>query len=174
MAAYETLTEASDLVFFRPATLEDLDRIAALEAAGYPPDEAASREKMEYRLERAADLFMAAVKAGTNQVIGYTCATATAKEQLEEETMSVHEPEGTTVCIHSVCVAADEQRNGVATRMLKAYIQWVQQSFPSATNLQLICKAEKKDLYERVGFELVGPSKVVHGSDPWLDYKLVL
>merc|ERR1711976_787288 len=31
MAAYQTIDAASDMVFFRPATLEDLDRVAELE-----------------------------------------------------------------------------------------------------------------------------------------------
>jgi hypothetical protein len=30
----------------------------------------------------------------------------------------------------------------------------------------------QKKLYAGVGFQLVGPSKVVHGADPWLDMKL--
>ena len=138
--------------------MEDLDRIAELEALGYPADEAASKEKMEYRLANAADLFMVAVKASSDQIIGFTCATATDKEQLEEDTMSIHVPEGTTVCIHSVCVAEEEQRKGVATRMLTAYLQWVPQSFPSTTNLQLICKEAK-----------VGPMPFHPASKPVLD-----
>lgn len=235
------------LVCCRPATIDDLERIAELEvgtsrdkqgqrpggsaakkwclgfpgggyddvclaccmqALGYPPDEAASKQKIEYRLRSAPGLFMAAVKASNDQIIGFTCATATTKEKLEAETMSIHEPDGTSVCIHSVCVAMEEQRKGVATRMLNAYIQWVPQAFPSATNLQLICKAGKvnildatclsllasclprsdsrvwyslellyrlqKGLYERVGFKLIGPSQVVHGSESWLDMMLDL
>lgn len=108
--------------------------------AGYPPDEAATREKMEYRLEKAGNLFMVAVSGATDAIIGYVCATATAKEQLEEESMSVHDPDGTTACIHSVCVATEQRRKGVATRMLKSYIQWVQQTSRDITNMQLICK----------------------------------
>ena len=123
-----------------------MDRVSELEALSYPADEAASKEKLKYRLANAADLFMVAVQASSDMVIGYTCATATDKEQLEAETMSFHVADGTTVCIHSVCVAEEERRKGLATRMLTAYLQWVPQSFPSATNLQLICKEGKVGL----------------------------
>mmetsp|Transcript_12319 Transcript_12319/g.31549 ORF Transcript_12319/g.31549 Transcript_12319/m.31549 type:complete len:243 (-) Transcript_12319:675-1403(-) len=174
MAAYQSVTADSDLVFFRPAAAEDMGRITELEIAGYPPDEAATREKMEYRLEKAGNLFMVAVSGATDAIIGYVCATATAKEQLEEESMSVHDPDGTTACIHSVCVATEQRRKGVATRMLKSYIQWVQQTSRDITNMQLICKEHTIALYAGVGFQMIGPSKVVHGTDPWFDMKLQL
>jgi cyclin-dependent kinase-like len=95
---------------------------------------------MKYRLEKAGGLFLLAVSAHSDAIIGYTCSTASTQEQLQEESMSLHEPGGSTVCIHSVCVAQEERRKGVATRMLKSYIQWVQQTCPEVTNMQLICK----------------------------------
>jgi len=129
---------------------------------------------MRYRLTEAGELFLAAVRGADDTVIGYTCSTATKKEQLNGESMSVHEPDGPTVCIHSVCVEEKERRKGVATRMLRAYTQWVSQSFPRARALRLICKKEKIGLYERAGFRLLGPSAVVHGQDPWFEMELVL
>uniref|UniRef100_A0A061S597 Arylalkylamine n-acetyltransferase n=1 Tax=Tetraselmis sp. GSL018 TaxID=582737 RepID=A0A061S597_9CHLO len=174
MSAYKTLSSADDICYFRPATLADLERISELEADGYPHDEAASTEQMRYRLTEAGELFLAAVRGADDTVIGYTCSTATKKEQLNGESMSVHEPDGPTVCIHSVCVEEKERRKGVATRMLRAYTQWVSQSFPRARALRLICKKEKIGLYERAGFRLLGPSAVVHGQDPWFEMELVL
>lgn len=44
--------------------------------------------------------------------------------------MARHEPEGALLAIHSVCVAAAARRRGVATRLLRAYLQFVQASTP--------------------------------------------
>lgn len=90
--------------------------------------------------------------------------------------MSHHEPEGPLLAVHSVCVAPALQRRGIALRMLKAYIQAV--VLPSAvdgvTSARLIARPHLVGLYERAGFELVGESDVVHGSQKWFDMKLDL
>ena len=56
-------------------------------------------------------------------LVGYICATLTEADSLTHESMSSHHPDGQTLCIHSVCVAAEYQRQGIATKMLKAYLQ---------------------------------------------------
>lgn len=44
--------------------------------------------------------------------------------------MAQHEPEGSLLAIHSVCVAAAMQRRRVATRLLRAYLQFVLATTP--------------------------------------------
>jgi hypothetical protein len=44
----------SDSVFWRPPSLADLDAIHALESASYPEDEAATFEKLKFRIENGA------------------------------------------------------------------------------------------------------------------------
>ncbi|KAL0042704.1 hypothetical protein WJX79_008208 [Trebouxia sp. C0005] len=129
MAGYQVIPE--DLIFFRPVEPTDLSRIKKLEAAGYPTDEAASPAALEFRASQASDLFMVAVASGSvnnaqhlaDTLVGYTCGTLTTADALTHESMSRHDPEGQTLCIHSVCVAAEHQRKGIARRMLKAYLQ---------------------------------------------------
>lgn len=43
-------TQLGDSVFFRPPTLEDLHVIYEIEVQGYPADEAATLEKLQYRI----------------------------------------------------------------------------------------------------------------------------
>ena len=88
--------------------------------------------------------------------------------------MSEHDPDGQTLCLHSVCVAAEQRRRGIASRMLKAYLQYVAQSCPQAQSVHLICKKNLITLYESAGFILIGPSAVVHGQDPWYDLQASL
>lgn len=44
--------------------------------------------------------------------------------------MAQHEPEGSLLAIHSVCVAAAMRRRRVATRLLRAYLQFVLATTP--------------------------------------------
>ena len=128
----------------------------------------------------ASDLFMVAVASGSNNsagdqadtLVGYTCGTLTTADVLTHESMSRHDPEAQTLCIHSVSVAAEHQRKGIARRMLKAYLQYVQQTSPQIESVQLICKKVLIPLYLSAGFTLVGPSPVVHGQDQWLEMRV--
>ncbi|KAL6778770.1 hypothetical protein ACKKBF_B04715 [Auxenochlorella protothecoides x Auxenochlorella symbiontica] len=86
--------------------------------------------------------------------------------------MSSHDPEGSTLALHSVCVAAEHRRQGLATRLLKAYIQYVQVTAPQISTMVLLCKDHLVALYEGAGFGLIGPSSVVHGQDVWLEMRL--
>lgn len=162
---------APDL-FFRPPCLADLDRIEAIESAGYPPDEAASRERLLYRLENAADQFLVAVK--DDQIVGFICGTLTKADRLTEDSMGQHEPDGGLLAIHSVAVDAAHRRQRVATRLLQAYKAYVCSSTPCLTTLRLICKEPLLSLYKNCGFQMVGPSAVVHGKDPWFEMRLDL
>ena len=68
-----------------------------------------------------------------------------------------------------VCVDETYRRKGVATRMLKAYLLMVQQTLPEVQCLRLICKKDLVPLYTTAGFEMIGPSDVQHGKDPWYE-----
>jgi len=133
-------------------------------------------------LNAASDLFMVAVASGSlnsaeqqaDTLVGYTCGTLTTADALTHESMSRHDPEGQTLCIHSVSVAAENQRKGIARRMLKAYLQYVQQTSPQIQSVQLICKEVLIPLYVSAGFTLVEASLVVHGQDQWFDMRVAI
>eukprot|EP00965_Chrysotila_dentata_P196713 6177751-Pleurochrysis_carterae.AAC.7 len=56
------MTGALPRISFRPVTLDELDTAYRIEAASYPSDEAASREKLHMRLTKASDYFWGAYK----------------------------------------------------------------------------------------------------------------
>ena len=123
--------ETAPDMYFRPACAEDLETIERLEAEEYPADEAASPAQMKRRLKDAGEFFLCCEKA-TAGLVGYVCGTLAppGTKTLTEETMSTHDPDGTALCIHSVCVTRDHRRQGVATRMLEAYVRFVQHIAP--------------------------------------------
>ena len=75
------------------------------------------------------------------------------------------------LAIHSVCVDAAHRRQRVATRLLAAYLAYVQSTTPQLREVRLICKQQLIPLYAGAGFEMVGPSDVVHGQDPWFEMR---
>ena len=140
----------------------------ALEAASYPADEAATLENLQLRAEVAGDYFWG---VSEGEVLNaFVCGTLTCGETLTEESMSVHEPAGTTLCIHSVVVAEEQRRLGLGTAMLKAYVKQVANHTPVRTIL-LMCKKPLIPFYSDAGFTLVCQSDVVHGLDPWFEMR---
>lgn len=87
--------------------------------------------------------------------------------------MSSHVPDGAAICIHSVCVDSNKRRLGIALAMLQQYPAYIAQFQPPTERMLLICKEPLIDLYAKGGFELVGPSTVVHGADPWFEMHLM-
>jgi arylalkylamine N-acetyltransferase len=79
--------------------------------------------------------------------------------------MSLHEKEGKTVCIHSVCVDKRYRRYGVATRLLREYINLLKKPDNEIKYKRCALLAHEYliPLYQNVGFKLIGESEVVHG-----------
>ncbi|KAF9999831.1 hypothetical protein BGZ65_004865, partial [Modicella reniformis] len=110
-------------------------------------------------------------------LVGYVVSIQSADKNLTTASMISHDPKGASACIHSVCVARDYQRRGIATAMLKEYIKHLQRlnericsekDVPLERAL-LITHQELISLYAGAGFKLVGESSVVHGPDPWFE-----
>lgn len=89
--------------------------------------------------------------------------------------MGTHEPHGPSVCIHAVVVQQAHQRRGVALALLKEYVNRLQGAENEGyEKVLLICHEELRDLYEKAGFEYVGPSEVVHGTKAWIELRIDL
>lgn len=156
---------------FRPCQLEDLPRVIELEAAGYPPDEAASAAKLRYRQQHAGEYFLVAVPThgACSEVVAFVCGTLSTSERLEHDSMSRHEEAGQTLCVHSVCVDHACRRQGVALALLRAYVKFVE-ALGHVRRIRLIAKPRLAPLYLRAGFRELGPSPVVHGVDAWHEF----
>ncbi|KAI0071309.1 acyl-CoA N-acyltransferase [Panus rudis PR-1116 ss-1] len=169
-------------VMYDLLTPQDIDAAYAIERAGYPPDEAASLEAFRYRQQNAPDLFLGAYipssDGSSRTLIGYVCSTLSPSSTLTHESMSKHIPASSSVCIHSVCVHPDYRRKGIAVNLLKEYIRRLEEAKRKGTvpyeRILLIVHEELRGLYEKAGFDWVGPSQVVHGSRPWFEMRRTL
>lgn len=161
--------DTSPLQYTGVSSADMVAEIAALEAASYPADEAATPEKLAFRAKEAGDFFRVVIDPQSNGLVaGFVCATLTDGETLTHDSMSVHKPTGSSLCIHSVVVHPQHRRKGLATAMLRRYLQ----EMPAQVKLVLLmCKKPLIGLYEGCDFLLVGQSPVVHGKTPWFEMK---
>ncbi|KAJ1305177.1 hypothetical protein OPQ81_000208 [Rhizoctonia solani] len=164
-----------DALFFDLVRADEVQDAHQIEAAGYPADEAASLDALRYRQSVAPELFLGAfipTAPKPRALIGFIVATLSPSPTLTHHSMEVHEPEPkpSSVCIHSVCVASAARGQGVASKLLREYLDRLEH-IPDVARVLLICKAHLKPLYARAGFEEVGPSTVVHGKDPWFEMR---
>jgi hypothetical protein len=79
---------------------EDIQRVIELEDLSYPLDEKADEQKIRFRQQNARHFFQIAMKKEI--LIGFINGTLINTEEMEEESMSSHDPNGTKLCIHSV------------------------------------------------------------------------
>lgn len=140
---------------------EDLEQVIDLEIVSFPPDEAATPEKIKYRAENASDFFLAA-KEG-NRVVGFINGTCIAGKVITHSSMSTHNPLGRTLVIHSVVSHPSHRRQGLALWMLQQYLSHLHQQKLVDTVL-LLSKPVMLPLYMSAGFQFVKVSDVVHGQ----------
>jgi len=104
--------------------------------------------------------------------MGFICSTLSNSESLTHESMTTHDPEGKTICIHSVCVDPGHQRQKVGSTLLEEYIRrWTDGPYDG---ISLIAHEELINFYVAAGFKLIGKSEVVHGSKPWFELRYSL
>lgn len=140
-----------------------------------------STSSYRYRQEQAPDLFLGAFipqEGGNRKIIGYICSTLSPSETLTHDSMSVHIPGASTVCIHAICVEKSFQRKGIATRLLKEYVSRLRARAEAGSvpyeKIVLISHDNLIPFYENAGFKNLGKSDVVHGSLPWYELRVDL
>ena len=63
------------------------------------------------------------------------------------------------------------RRKGLAKKMLQVHQQWMPHLLPQVKSRTLICKQDLIGLFQSAGFELLGPSEIVHGKREWYEVK---
>ncbi|KAF9355591.1 hypothetical protein BGX26_006368 [Mortierella sp. AD094] len=187
---------------YRVLPQADVSKAHIIEAAEYLESEAGSLGNFIARQAAAPHLFLgcyahAPIGAGGQEqdapvrareeggvLVGYIVSTQSSEDHLTHASMSLHDPKGRSVCIHSVCVAGAYQRRGIASEMLKEYLKHLHSINadiatgslageptlpPRLERVLLITHKERIGLYSGAGFELVGPSEVEHGPELWYE-----
>ncbi|KAJ1966316.1 hypothetical protein GGI12_000159 [Dipsacomyces acuminosporus] len=160
------VSSAAELTFRNLRTEDEVRQAHGLETAGYSKDEAASLDSMLYRYRHAPHLFLGAFDT-TGSIAGYIMSTQTAAPLVTHESMTIHDPSGTTVCIHSVCVDQRWRGKGIASKLLELYADMARGH--NVKRIAMLSRANLVPFYERAGYRSLGPSSVVHGDEKWYD-----
>jgi GNAT superfamily N-acetyltransferase len=104
----------------------------------------------------------------TPRLIGFITSTQSDSDLVTEEAMSSHDPSGKAVCIYSVCTHPDFRGKGVASKLIKHYIEWIRnlknEGVLCVDRICLMSRAKLSDWYSKLGFEYIGKSEVQHGK----------
>jgi predicted PhzF superfamily epimerase YddE/YHI9/GNAT superfamily N-acetyltransferase len=104
-------------------------------------------------------------------IIGFVCATRCS--DFTASSLQSHEPSGSLLAVHSVVVAEPFRRQGIATNMLKDYIQVVEQEnlqradYCMMDKIVLLAKRERLPFYIQCGFAALRKSEIQHGKELW-------
>lgn len=155
----------------RYVTTEDLDQVAAVEAACFPAAEAAGRESFKRRIETFPECFFVAVHDG--RIIGFINGCATDERTIRDEMFedsSLHKKNGIYQSIFGLDVLEEYRGQGVAAKLMEHMIQDAEAK--GRRGLILTCKDRLIHYYSKFGYENLGVSASVHGGAVWYDMLL--
>ncbi|MEW5774779.1 MAG: GNAT family N-acetyltransferase [Thermodesulfobacteriota bacterium] len=151
----------------------DLDLVAAIEAACFPPAEAATREALAQRIAAFPDSFLVAELDGA--LVGMVNGCCTDSPVIFDEMfhgVEHHRPGGANQAIFGLDVLPAHRRQGVAARLMRALIRASREAGRKA--VILTCKDPLISYYETLGFVNDGLSQSTHGDARWFDMTLML
>ena len=156
----------------RKGALCDLDAIAALETACFPPAEAASRESFQRRLSVHPECFWLMEEDG--QLIAAVNGCCSNERDLRDEMfsdISLHDPDGDWLMIFGVETDPAYQHRGLAQKLLTEVIEDLRRQ--GRKGAVLTCKERLAGFYSLLGFVGEGRSESTHGGAVWYQMRLV-
>lgn len=156
----------------RHAEQTDIPQIAQVEAAAFPPAEAASPDSVAQRVETFPQCFWLWEEEG--QILAFINGMATNRRDLADEMYhdaSLHDPDGEWLMIFSVATHPDFRHQGRASALMERVIS---DSRGVRKGLVLTCKEHMLGFYARFGFVSEGISDSDHGGARWYQMRLAL
>ena len=157
----------------RTAALQDLDAVAAVEAACFPAAEAATKEEFAERLRYYGSHFWLMLDGGN--LIGFVDGMVTDQADLTDdlyEQAALHNELGAWQMIFGVNTLPEYCRHGYSGTLLRRAIDDAKQQ--GRKGLVLTCKEQLIPYYAKFGFKDEGVSdKSTHGNVVWHQMRLV-
>jgi ribosomal protein S18 acetylase RimI-like enzyme len=151
----------------------DLEECFLVETSGFPPEEAATRETIQLRIERFPEGFL--VAEVDRRVVGILNSAATNKDDISDEELKQligHDPAGKNMVIFALAVLPEFRKQGIASRLMSRFVEEARQR--GKENVLLLCKQHLIAYYERMGFTRAGLSRSTHGGTEWHEMRLRL
>lgn len=156
----------------RTASLADAAALAAVEAACFPPAEAATAAEITDRLAYYADHFWL-LEEDDGTLVSFVDGMVTDESKLRDEmyeTAALHNENGTWQMIFGVNTLPAYRRQGFAGQLLKQAIADARKQ--GRLGLVLTCKDALIHYYASFGFVNEGISPSVHGGVTWYQMRL--
>ena len=164
--------------------MEDLDAIEAVEAACFPPAEAASNESLTARVAAYPDHFWLLVNTDDDDtpfpsrvedgtLVGFVDGMATNEPNLADamyDDADMHDEHGDWQMIFGVNTIPAYRRCGLAEQLLKRAI--ADAKAQGRKGLVLTCKDRLVHYYAKFGFVSEGVSGSTHGGAVWYQMRL--
>lgn len=155
----------------RRASLSDLDRLERIEAACFPPEEAAGRVTLAGRLAVYPEHFWLLLAAG--EPVAFLNGLATDERDLRDEMYdnpTLHQEDGAWQMIFGLDTLPEYRCRGYGGRLLRAAILDAREK--GRRGLVLTCKEALIPYYSGFGFHNEGLSASVHGGARWYQMRL--
>ena len=155
----------------RTATLANLEALTQVEAACFPPAEAATREEFRARLAVYPDHFWLLYDRG--RLVSFVNGMVTDEADLRDEMYqdaSLHREDGAWQMIFGVNTLPEARRRGYARLLLRRAIEDARAQ--GRKGLVLTCKEALLDYYGQFGFVSEGVSGSTHGGVLWYQMRL--
>ena len=160
-------------IIVRNVQPKDLDDCCVVEASGFSPEEAASRETIQLRIEIFPQGFFVAELDG--RIVGLVNSAATNKDDISDEELKQligHDINGRNMVIFALAVLPEFQKRGIAKQLMLRFIEEARQN--KKEKVLLMCKKYLVAYYEGMGFTHAGLSKSTHGGAEWHEMRLAL
>ena len=156
----------------RTAAMADLVTVTAVEAACFPPTEAATRQDFEKRLKVYPNHFWL-LEDESGRLISFVNGLVTDEPSLQDEMYSdasFHNEHGAWQMIFGVNTLPDYRRQGLAGSVIRRVI--ADAKAQGRKGCVLTCKKELLHYYEQFGFINEGVSDSIHGGVVWYEMRL--
>lgn len=155
----------------RKGTIHDLAAVVSVEAACFPPAEAADENLFRERLTVYPDHFWLLFDG--EALVSFVNGMVTSRPDLTDEMYEkagLHEPDGKWQMIFGVNTIPAYRRKGCAKSLLRQMIADAEAQ--GREGLVLTCKEKLIPYYEKFGFKNEGVSDSVHGGAVWYQMRL--
>lgn len=155
----------------RKADRNDIKKMAEVEAACFPPAEAAKEADFRQRLHVFGDHFLLLEENG--RLIGFINGMVTDEPVIRDEMYEnarLHKEDGRWQTVFGINTLPEYRRRGCAARLMKAFIEEAKKQ--GRKGCVLTCKEHLIPYYEKFGYRNCGVSESVHGGAVWYDMRL--
>jgi len=162
----------------REINISEGESMVNVEHTCFPEGVAETRENLLFRISRAPELFLVAVKTSGNdkgRLVAYLNGIATNDEHFDDKyfnDLCLYDNGGNNIFLLGLAVLPQYQGMGIATALMKEYIR--KQKSLHRHMLLLTCLENKISMYEKLGYMDKGIANSNWGGESWHEMQYVL